>query len=154
MKKWIVVVVFLLTGNLVMSQQIKAVQWMQGSWKINTPQGAIVEIWEVKNDSTLAGKSVFVKSNNDTIPQEQIELAFRNGSWYYIPTVGNQNNGQPVSFKLIYLRGTEFISENPAHDFPQRIAYRRIKQNLYASIEGKRNGQHSKQNFDFIGDRP
>lgn len=152
MKRMIVMVALLLAGNMALGQQIKAVQWMLGKWIINTPQGAIMEIWEAKNDSTLKGKSVFVKSNNDTIPQEQIELAFRNGSWYYIPTVGNQNNGQPVSFKLIYLRGTEFISENPTHDFPQRIAYRRIKQNLYASIEGKRNGQYSKQNFDFTAE--
>ncbi|HCL05549.1 MAG TPA: hypothetical protein DHW64_06110 [Chitinophagaceae bacterium] len=149
MNKSIVIIAFLLPGNLVSAQQTKAVQWMVGIWKINTPQGTVVEIWETKNDSTLQGRSVFVKSNNDTIPQERIEMAFRNGEWYYIPTVSNQNDGKPVSFKVIFLRANEFVSENPAHDFPQRIAYRRIKQNMYASIEGKRNGRFSKQNFDF-----
>lgn len=140
---------FLLAGNIVTAQQTKTVQWMLGVWKINTPQGTVVEIWETKNDSTLQGRSVFVKSNNDTIPQEKIEIAFRNGEWYYTPTVSNQNDGKPVSFKLIFLRGTEFVSKNLAHDFPQRITYRRIRQNMYASIEGKRNGRFSKQNFDF-----
>jgi Domain of unknown function (DUF6265) len=125
-------------------------KWMVGSWKINTGSGSIVEQWQITNDSTLSGKSYFVKNGTDTIPQETIELAFRNGDWFYIPTVKNQNNGHPVSFKVILLKGPEFISENPAHDFPQRIAYRRIKNQLFASIEGRRNGNYGKQNFDFI----
>jgi hypothetical protein len=54
-----------------------------------------------------------------------------------------------VKFKVIFLKATEFICENPAHDFPQRIAYRRIKQQLFASTEGKKNGRYNKQNFDF-----
>jgi hypothetical protein len=128
------------------SEQMK---WILGVWKIATANGTIVESWRQLNDSTLQGKSVFVKSKGDTIPQESIELAYRNGDWYYIPTVQGQNNNQPVSFKIIFLKGAEFISENAAHDFPQRIAYRRIKQQLFASIEGKRNGKYSKQNFDF-----
>jgi len=150
MNKLIVILALLFTGNIVIAQQTKAVQWMLGVWKISTPQGTVVEIWEAKDDSTLQGRSVFVKTTNDTIPQERIEMAFRNGEWYYIPTVSNQNQGKPVSFKVIFMRGNEFVSENPTHDFPQRIAYRRIKQTMYASIEGKRNGRYGKQNFDFI----
>jgi hypothetical protein len=43
----------------------------------------------------------------------------------------------------------EFICENPSHDFPQRIAYRRIENDLFASIEGRKNNKYSKQNYDF-----
>lgn len=150
MNKIILLTILLLAGNISLAQQTRAVEWMVGVWKINTPQGTVVEIWEPKDDSTLQGRSFFVKTNHDTIPQERIDMAFRNGEWYYIPTVNNQNQGKAVSFKVIFIRVNEFISENNAHDFPQRIAYRRIKQNLYASIEGKRNGRFTKQNFDFI----
>ena len=152
MNKIVIVIVVLLIGNGAFAQQNKVVQWMLGVWKINTQRGTVVEIWETKDDSTLQGRSVFIKSNNDTIPQERIEMAYRNGDWYYIPTVSNQNEGKPVSFKVILLKPNEFVSENPEHDFPQRIAYRRIKQTMYASIEGKRNGRFSKQNFDFTTD--
>ena len=134
------------------AQQSESLKWLTGAWKITTAKGAIVEQWRITNDSTLTGSSVFVRSNGDTIPQETIELAFRNGDWYYIPTVQGQNNDQPVKFKLILIKGTEFISENPAHDFPQRIAYRRIKNQMFASIEGKKNGKYVKQNFDFAGE--
>lgn len=150
MKNTFLVVAFLLCYNAVYTQKINVFQWMIGNWKIQTPQGTIVEIWQVKNDSTLQGKSLFVKSTGDSILQETIEMAFRNGDWFYIPTVVNQNAGKPISFKVIFLRVNEFISENPEHDFPQRIAYRRIKQSLYATIEGKRSGKFGKQNFDYI----
>lgn len=137
------------TANAQKAEQMK---WMVGTWKINTGNGSIIEQWQITNDSTLSGKSYFIKNGADTIPQETIELSFRNGEWYYIPTIKNQNNAQPVSFKVIFLKGTEFISENRAHDFPQRIAYRRIKNQLFASIEGKRNGKYGKQNFDFVNE--
>lgn len=134
------------------SQRISTFQWMVGTWKISTPQGSILEIWQAKDDSTLQGRTLFVKTTGDSVLQETIELAYRNGDWYYSPTVMNQNGGNAVSFKVIFMRGTEFVSENPTHDFPQRIAYRRIKQSMYASIEGKRNGKYSKQNFDFTNE--
>ena len=134
------------------AQKTEQLKWMVGTWKITAGANTIIEEWNISNDSTLAGKSYFVKNGTDTIPQETIEIAFRNGDWYYIPTVKNQNNAQPVPFKVIFLRGMEFISENPAHDFPQRIAYRRIKNQIFASIEGRRNGKYSKQNFDFTSE--
>jgi Domain of unknown function (DUF6265) len=134
----------------VTAQKSEQMKWMVGTWKIKTKKGSIVEEWKISNDSTLTGKSFFITNTNDTIPQENIEIIFKNEDWYYIPTVKKQNNSQPVAFKIILLKGTEFISENPAHVFPQRITYRRIKEQLFASIEGKKNGRYGKQNFDFI----
>jgi hypothetical protein len=132
-----------------MAQKTEQMKWMTGTWKINTGNGIMVEQWHISDDSTLKGRSIFFKNSSDSIPQETIELAFRNGEWYYISTVKSQNSARPVSFKVILLKGTEFISENPQHDFPQRITYRRIKNQLYASIEGRKNGRYGKQNFDY-----
>jgi hypothetical protein len=144
--------VILLYTVSVTAQKTEQVKWMIGTWKINMGNNMIVEEWRITDDSTLSGKSYFIKNGTDTIPQETIELSYRKDEWYYTPTVKNQNNAQPVPFKIIFLKGTEFISENPTHDFPQRIAYRRIKNQLFASIEGRRNGKYSKQNFDFIAE--
>lgn len=150
MKKQLLgLVVLIASAPSLTAQPAEQLKWMTGTWKINASSGIILEQWQITNDSTLTGKSFFIKSGTDTIPQETIELAFRNGNWHYIPTVKNQNNDQPIPFKVIFLKGTEFISENSAHDFPQRIAYRRIKNQLFASIEGKKNGRYGKQNFDY-----
>jgi uncharacterized protein YciI len=78
------------------------------------------------------------------------EISKKDSSWYYISTVTGQNNKQPVAFKIIFQRFGEFISENPAHDFPQRISYRRyLPMLMFASIEGNSKGRYSKQNFNF-----
>lgn len=151
-KRILSLAIIIFSASVINAQKTEQLKWMAGTWKINAGSGVIIEQWQITNDSTLSGKSYFVKNGTDTIPQETIELAFRGGEWHYIPTVKNQNNAQPVSFKVIFLKGTEFISENPAHDFPQRIAYRRIKNQLLASIEGKKNGKYGKQNFDFISE--
>lgn len=132
-----------------MGQNTNGFIWMTGKWKIETGRGTIVEMWKLTNDSTLNGRSLFVKTQGDSTLQESMELSLRRGQWTFTSTVQGQNNNQPVSFKVIFARATEFISENPEHDFPQRIAYRRIKNNLFASIEGSRNGKYSKINFDF-----
>ncbi len=141
--------ILLLTVFNVFAQKSEQMNWMTGTWKIKTGNGVIQEDWKILNDSTLTGRSVFIRNGTDTIPQESIELSFRNGDWYYTPTVATQNEGKAISFKVIYIKGTEFISENPEHDFPQRISYRRIKTQLFASIEGEKNAKFAKMNFDF-----
>ncbi len=152
MKKLILFVCILTAFNLstVTAQKSDAFKWLPGVWKIKTPKGTISETWIQLNDSTLSGKSVFITAENDTIPQEMIELTLRNGEWSYNPVSFGQNNNQPVKFKVIFQKGLEFISENLAHDFPQRISYRKISDTLLlASIEGRKNGKFIKQNFDF-----
>lgn len=142
-------VIFVLMVFNVNAQKSEQMKWLAGSWKINTGNGIIQEDWKIQDDSTLIGRSIFIKNGKDTIPQESIELSFRNGDWYYSPTVASQNNGQAIPFKVIFIKGTEFISENPEHDFPQRISYRRIKTQLFASIEGRKNAKFAKMNFDY-----
>jgi hypothetical protein len=135
------------------SQQNQHPNWLVGTWTIKTGKGMIVEEWKVLNDTTLTGRSVFVKPEKDSVLQETLEFSFRNGSWFYISKVVGQNNNLPVAFKVIYLGQEEFISENPAHDFPQRISYRKIKNQLFASIEGNSRGKYVKQNFDYTSDQ-
>lgn len=130
-----------------------SLSWLTGRWKLSNSKGITFEEWHVANDSTLMGRSYRIPDGGDTVLQETIELAFRGGRWYYIPTAVGQNNDQPVSFPVIFLRGTEFIAENPDHDFPQRISYRLVNGMLLASIEGRVNGGFRKANFDFSAEK-
>lgn len=147
--KTLLLLTTLLLSSHLYAQKKNNFDWLAGTWKITTPNGTIVEQWKTLNDSTLSGKSCFVKTAGDTIPQETIELKLRKGQWTYVPTVNGQNNNQPTIFSLTFIGREEFISTNPTHDFPQRIAYRRVKNQLYASIEGPRKGKYIKQNFDY-----
>jgi len=150
--KSLVLPMFLILFHTAHAQKADELKWMVGTWTVNTRQGTVVEHWKQKNDSTLKGRSVLVKAAKDTLLQEVLELSFRKGQWSYNSTVQGQNNNQAVSFPILFLRRTEFICENPNHDFPQRIAYRRIKNQLFASIEGKNGPRYNKVNFDFVGE--
>ncbi len=144
---WITLIGMGISG-LVSAQKVDF-SWMVGSWKIETKDGMISESWQQVNDSTFIGESVFIVSSGERIPQESLELSLRKGEWAYTSKVNDQNNGQPVTFKLIFIGRQEFISENPQHDFPQRISYRKIGSQVFASIEGTSKGKYKKMNFDF-----
>lgn len=148
--KAILFITLLISSMPAYSQKSAVFQWLAGTWEINTGRGIISESWQVLDDSTLVGKSVFIKNGKDTIPQETLKLVFQFGDWHYISRVVGQNEGKDIPFKIIFQSGTEFISENPTHDFPQRISYRKVSEQLmYASIEGRKNGKYNKQNFNF-----
>lgn len=149
-KTALVLLLAMMTFVAASAQKSDPLKWIIGTWVIKTGNGGtIVEQWRGLNDSTFVGKSSFVKAPGDSALQETLQLALRKGVWSYISTVQGQNNNQPVSFQLIFIGRSEFISSNPTHDFPQRIAYRRMQNQLLASIEGSKNGKYSKRNFDY-----
>ena len=119
-----------------LNESVKSFHWLQGSWQMQTKRGIITEKWIVANDSTLLGKSIMVQTDGTEIELEKIQVAFRNGSYYYIPTVKNQNGEQPVKFKITSHSETGFVAENPQHDFPKRISYTLVnKDSIHAVID-------------------
>ncbi len=56
--------------------------------------------------------------------------------------IAQPGGAAPTTFHLIRDDAGEFVFENPAHDFPQRIIYRRVGDTgLHARIEGSVKGQ-------------
>lgn len=97
--------------------------WLQGTWEMKkSSTESRLEIWEKKDEMTLTGKGINVNDERQTIV-ESIELVFKGGHYWYIPTVPDQNNALPVPFKLMDASDNKFTFENAGHDFPQRIVY-------------------------------
>ncbi|WP_300665856.1 DUF6265 family protein [Fluviicola sp.] len=127
--------------------QIKKAEWLLGTWKNTTSRGILYETWTKNGENEFAGKSYKVK-NQDTMVFERIRLVYEENQLYYIPTVGNQNNGEPVRFALKKISEKELVFENPEHDFPQVISYTKIREDsLVAEISGVRNGETKRQTF-------
>ena len=100
-----------------------AFHWLAGTWEIPRPNGSSrLETWESKNPNALSGKGLKVMQG-DTTYLESIELYSDQNAIWYTPTVPDQNNQQPVPFKLVSVINHQYIFENPEHDFPQRIVY-------------------------------
>lgn len=129
------------------TNDIKKAEWLIGTWENKTQKGSIYETWSRTTDNEFSGKSYIVKEQ-DTIIFETIRLVKEQDGLFYIPTVKNQNDGLPVRFATKTISETQLVFENPQHDFPQIISYRKITpDSLVAEISGTKNGQERKQIF-------
>lgn len=124
--------------------------WLIGNWQRISEKGVLTENWQQTDDSTYIGQSFFV-SNGDTVSSESIRMELRNGKWYYIPTVSEQNEGKAIVFTQTDLTDSTFIFENPQHDFPQVISYRFQKpDSLIAEISATVNGERKSMAFRMV----
>lgn len=122
-------------------------QWLAGWWQHATPGGTVFEEWSV-NGAAMAGRGGFIKGK-DTMVSETIVLEQQGGDLLYVPTVKDQNGGQAVPFKLTYATADSFVFENPQHDFPSKITYRKVSETaLTARISGKIEGKEQAEAFE------
>lgn len=131
--------------------------WLEGTWVARPSPGeenrdsnlVTVESWQRIDARTLEGHSYTIKQG-DTVFTEKLRLEQNEKGIFYIATV--PHNPGPVYFKLIRIEEDEAVFENPAHDFPNRIIYRRERgevDTLHARIEGVRKGRESAVDFWF-----
>ncbi|MBL0913880.1 MAG: hypothetical protein IBJ09_16055 [Bacteroidia bacterium] len=125
---------------------LQQASWLLGSWQSVMPEGTIVEEWKTLNDSVFSARSFFV-SGKDTSFGETITLEQKGKELYYIPVVKDQNEGKPVPFRLSSPAGAELAFENPGHDFPQKIVYKKITEDsLLTEVSGNMQGRvHSEK---------
>jgi hypothetical protein len=112
---------------------------VEGQWSMAKALGQQMEVWEKENRNLIRGKGLKIMGS-DTIIAEHLEIRYMNGSIWYIPTVPDQNDAQPVPFKITTQDERNLVFENAAHDFPQRIAYRYVPKSrgadsLYVRVE-------------------
>lgn len=121
--------------------------WLAGRWEHNMGEGIAFEEWAIADGGSLTGMGGFIKGT-DTMISETIVLEQKDNDILYIPTVKDQNDGQPIPFKLTIAAGDSFVFENPAHDFPTMITYKKVSPtSLVASISGKINGEPHSETF-------
>lgn len=129
--------------------QLKAA-WLPGDWEMRSPKGITRESWQRVNDTLFQGFSAFLLPSGDTASYEHIKLIRSENTWWYIPTVSNQNEGKEVRFRLTNATDTSMIFENKAHDFPQRIGYIRTSAtSIHAYISGPSKEAGKEKRIDF-----
>ena len=77
---------------------------------------------------------------------EQLRIEIKEGELTYIPLVGKQG---PIPFALKKSGTNEVVFENAAHDYPQRIAYERVGEELKAKTELLDSAKPRTQSFNF-----
>jgi Domain of unknown function (DUF6265) len=108
--------------------------WLSGHWaREDKDKGSWTEESWIDRGGMLVG--VGISGSGATV-----------GSYEYM-RIGKDESGRtvfwgspqgqaPVPFKMVWLSAAEVVFENPAHDFPTRISYRRADDVLTATISG------------------
>ena len=123
--------------------------WMQGCWRASDGADAgSGEHWMGAAGGTVIGMSRTIR-NGKTVAYELLQIRETEpGKLAYIATPSGR---APTTFALLRQDGTEFVFENLAHDFPQRIIYRRDgDKKLFARIEGTVQGKAKGIDFPMV----
>ena len=129
------------TRSATIASDIAELSWISGDWQ-TSPGGRaqIEEHWTQPAGGSMLGMGRTV-SGGKTAEFEFLRIEQRDDGIYYVA----QPNGQcpATDFKLTRTTGQEVVFENPTHDFPKRIIYKKTGVDpLTASVDG---GEGTKQ---------
>lgn len=121
----------LLMGQAAPPASVGDLAWMSGLWA--TEQGGrwTEESWSAPRGGVMLGHS---RSGSGEALREFEFLRLQAGADGVLDYVAQPGGGPPVAFRLTARDGTSATFENPAHDFPQRIVYRRDGDSMVATI--------------------
>jgi len=107
--------------------------WMAGRWCTTSPNERSEEVWMAPAGGLMLGMSRTVSAAKARPQFEFLRIEMRDG----VPSYLAQPQGRPaVEFRQVQGDQRSVRFENPAHDFPKRIDYRKDGDGLQAEISG------------------
>lgn len=126
------------------SSPIEQARWLAGCWELNRGSRTGFEMWMPPAGGVMLGASRTV-AGGIVVEWERLQLSEQDGKLVYTSLPSGQTE---ASFVSTTVTDSSFTVENPQHDFPQRIIYRRLgADSLIAHIEGP--GPNGNRGFDF-----
>jgi hypothetical protein len=114
---------------------LEPVAWLAGTWL--TDDGETEEVWTTPRGGTMLGVNRTVVAGV-LRHFEHLRIASEEGAIFYHASPVRQ---APARFRLVE-QGERLVFEDPEHDYPQRIVYRRLAvDRLEAGIEGSDEGR-------------
>lgn len=106
--------------------------WLSGTWVSFEDAVRSEEVWTAPAGATMFGINRTVRAGR-TVHYEWLKIERRADGIYYVASPQGQTT---ADFRLTSAREGQAVFENPAHDFPQRIEYRRTGDSLVARVSG------------------
>jgi uncharacterized protein DUF6265 len=118
--------------------RVVQVAWLAGCWELAAGSRLVEEQWTRPRGGLMLGVGRTM-SGDSLVEYEQVRLFERGGRLVY----GAAPSGQPpAEFESTEVTDTAVTFENLAHDFPQRVRYRRRGgDSLVARVEGMSHGR-------------
>lgn len=125
--------------------EVAKLEWMAGAW-IQEKDGAVVrETWLAPLDGAMAGVGQTTRPGRKAFIEFATITAEPAGATFTATLPGQP----PTPFVLIPGGDGEAVFENRAHDFPQRVIYRRCGEDLCARIEGTIRGKPESEEWRY-----
>ena len=124
-------------------KSLKDLSWIAGRWEGPQDGGTFEEHWLSPVGGVMIGMGRLTKGDKTLFTEFLRIVETKEGAEYRVSI-----HGQPeTTFKQTSRSEAEVIFENPTHDFPQKIGYRKVKDGLLAWIEGNQGGKPEKMEF-------
>ena len=115
---------------------IDPVAWLEGTWTCVDGEETTVERWTREGEHRLVGEAE-TRRAGVRVFGERLEISCVDGRIVYTAWPEGQAMAR---FPATVLDGSRAVFENPAHDFPTRIEYRRDGDALTAQVSGEADG--------------
>jgi len=141
-------VVGLLSSMPAAAAGIDDLRWLGGCWARDGGEPGSGEQWMSPAGGSMLGLSRTVRNGKTTALEFIRIVETDDGGLHYIALPSGQ---ALTAFVMTAISSDEVVFENPAHDFPQRVAYRRLSaERMVAWIDGDIDGQFRRIEFPMI----
>jgi hypothetical protein len=125
---------------------IDQMAWLTGCWIQTRPNGVIEERWMGPGGGVMLGMGRTLRGGK-LRDYEYTRIVEADGSLVYMAEPSGQ---EKATFPLKSLTPDMAVFENPTHDFPQRVIYRRLgADQIVGRIEGQIGGQARSVDFPY-----
>ena len=112
--------------------------WLAGYWLACDARMEVAETWTTRRGGVMLGMSVTFGTQAFGWEQVRIETTDDGSTMHYVARP--RGAAADTAFRLARAGPNEAVFENPAHDYPQRISYRREGEVLIARTEDMAGG--------------
>jgi hypothetical protein len=125
---------------------IDQMAWLTGCWIQTRPNGVVEERWMGPGGGVMLGMGRTLRDGK-LRDYEYTRIVEADGSLAYMAEPSGQ---EKATFPLKTLTSDMAVFENPTHDFPQRVIYRRLgADQVVGRIEGQIGGQAKSVDFPY-----
>jgi hypothetical protein len=121
-----------------------AMAMLEGTWREVKGTAVVDEVWTNNKGNVIVGVSRTVDGLSNAFEFMRIEN--RKEGILFIAQPGGE---QPTPFLLVAHDANKLVFSNPAHDFPQRIEYRRTGPDTLEATVGMIDGKGQKLTFKY-----
>lgn len=123
--------------------KIQDLAWLAGTWETKGERSRTEEYWTAPTGESMLGMARTIASDR-MVFFEYLRIEARPDGIYYIAHPKARAPG--TEFKLTRYQKDEARFENPKHDYPKRIIYRR---NADGTMTARIEGDNKAQEFSF-----